>query len=96
MIIIIIIIIIIVIIIVVILVIIVLTIPSLRAFRPARDSEAKGRVDWQRSRWPEAKFEVPGAKCDLSSESAVWYRKRLAPTSIAHGRLLAVRPRTYA
>ena len=40
-------------------------ISSLRAFRRARDSEAKGRVDWKRSRWPDAKFEVAGAKCAL-------------------------------
>ena len=41
---------------------------SLRAFRRARDGEAKGRVDWKRSRWPDAKFEVTGAKCDLRKE----------------------------
>ena len=29
-----------------------LIISSLRAFRRARDSEAKGRVDWKRGRWP--------------------------------------------
>ena len=40
-------------------------ISSLRAFRRARDGEAKGPVDWKRSRWPDAKFEVTGAKCDL-------------------------------
>ena len=43
-------------------------ISSLRAFRRARDGEAKGRVDWKRIRWPDAKFEVTGAKCDLRKE----------------------------
>ena len=43
-------------------------ISSLRAFRRARDSEAKGRVDWKRSRWPDAKFEVAGAKCALRND----------------------------
>ena len=43
-------------------------ISSLRAFRWARDSEAKGRVDWKRSRWPDAKFEVAGAKCALRND----------------------------
>ena len=37
-------------------------ISSLRAFRRARDSAAKCREDWKRSRWPDAKFEVAGAK----------------------------------
>ena len=34
----------------------------------ARVGEAKGRVDWKRLRWPDAKFEVTGAKCDLRKE----------------------------
>ena len=25
-------------------------------------------MDWKRSRWPEAKFEVAGAKCDLRND----------------------------
>ena len=41
---------------------------SLRAFRRARHGEAKGRVDWKRIRWPDAKFGVTGAKCDLGKE----------------------------
>ena len=41
---------------------------SLRAFRRARDGEAQGGVDWKRSRWPDAKFEVAGAKCDLRND----------------------------
>ena len=39
----------------------------LRAFRRARDGEAKGRVDWKRSRWLDAKFEMAGAKCALGN-----------------------------
>ena len=46
----------------------IIIISSLRAFRRARDSEAKGRVDWKRSRWPDAKFEVAGAKCALRND----------------------------
>ena len=38
-------------------------ISSLRAFRRARGGEAKGRVDWKRIRWPDAKFEGTGAQC---------------------------------
>ena len=34
----------------------------------ARVGEAKGRVDWKRLRWPVAKFEVSGAKCDLRQQ----------------------------
>ena len=41
---------------------------SLRAFRRARDGEAQGGVDWKRRRWPDAKFEAAGAKCDLRNE----------------------------
>ena len=41
---------------------------SFRAFRRARHSEAKGRVDWKWFRWPDAKFGVTGAKCDLRKE----------------------------
>ena len=40
----------------------------LRAFRRARDGEAQGRVDWKRNGWPDAKFEVTSAKCDLGNE----------------------------
>ena len=29
---------------------------------------AKGRGRWERIRWPDAKFEVAGAKCDLRNE----------------------------
>ena len=43
-------------------------ISSLRAFRRARDREAKGRVDWKQSRWLDAKFEVAGAKCALRND----------------------------
>ena len=43
-------------------------ISSLRAFRRARDGAAKGRGSWERSRWPDAKFEVTSAKCDLRIE----------------------------
>ena len=43
-------------------------ISSLRAFRRAMAGEAKGRVDWKRIRWPDAKFEVTGATCDLGRE----------------------------
>ena len=49
-------------------IIIIFIISSFRAFRRARDSEAKGRVDWKRSRWPDAKFEVAGAKCALRND----------------------------
>ena len=48
--------------------IIVIIISSLRAFRRARHCEAKGRVDWNRIRWPDAKFGVTGAKGDLRKE----------------------------
>ena len=41
---------------------------SLRAFRRARDGEAQGRVDWKLNGWPDAKFEVTSAKCDLGNE----------------------------
>ena len=41
---------------------------SLRAFRRARDGAAKGRGSWERIRWPDAKFEVTSAKCDLGNE----------------------------
>ena len=40
---------------------------SLRAFRRARVCAAKGRGSWERSRWPDAKFEVTFAKCALSN-----------------------------
>ena len=43
-------------------------ISSLRAFRRARDGAAKGRGSWERIRWPDAKFEVTSAKCDLRNE----------------------------
>ena len=43
-------------------------ISSRRAFRQARDGDAKGRGCWERIRWPDAKFEVTGAKCDLRNE----------------------------
>ena len=33
-----------------------------------RDGEAQGRVDWKRNGWPDAKFEVRSAKCDLRNE----------------------------
>ena len=33
-----------------------------------RDGEAQGRVDWKRNGWPDAKFEVTSAKCDLRNE----------------------------
>ena len=29
---------------------------------------AKGRGSWERIRWPDAKFEVTSAKCDLGNE----------------------------
>ena len=47
---------------------IVIVISSLCAFRRARDGEAKGGADWQRSRWLDAKFEVRGGKCDLRQQ----------------------------
>ena len=56
------------IIIVVIIMLIIIIISSLRAFRRARDGAAKGRGSWERIRWPDAKFEVTGAKCDLRNE----------------------------
>ena len=43
-------------------------ISSLRAFRRAREGAAKGRSSWVRSRWPDAKIEGTGAKCDLRNE----------------------------
>ena len=43
-------------------------ISSLRAFRRAREGAAKGRGSWERIRWPDAKFEVTSAKCDLRNE----------------------------
>ena len=49
-------------------VIIIIIISSLRAFRRARDGAAMGRGSWGRSRWPDAKFVVAGAKCDLRNE----------------------------
>ena len=33
-----------------------------------RDGEAKGRVDWKRDGWPDAKFEGTSAKWDLRKE----------------------------
>ena len=52
---------------------IIIIISSLRAFRRARDGEAKGRVDWKVIRWPDAKFEMAGAKCDLRNyRTPVW------------------------
>ena len=52
----------------IVIIILITIISSLRAFRRARHSEAKGRVDWKRIRWPDAKFGVTGAKCDLRKE----------------------------
>ena len=43
-------------------------IQSLRAFRRARDGDAKGRGSGKRIRWPDAKVEVTGAECDLRKE----------------------------
>ena len=43
-------------------------ISSLPAFRQARDREAQRRVDWKRNRWPDAKFEVAGAKYALRND----------------------------
>ena len=43
-------------------------ISSLRAFRRAREGAAKGRSSWGRRRWPDAKIEGTGAKCDLRNE----------------------------
>ena len=43
-------------------------ISSLRAFRRARDGAAKGGGSWEKIRWPDAKFEVTSAKCDLGNE----------------------------
>ena len=40
----------------------------LRAFRRARNGAVKGRGSWGRIRWPDAKFEVTSAKCDLRNE----------------------------
>ena len=48
--------------------IILLLISSLRAFRRAREGAAKGRSSWGRRRWPDAKIEGTGAKCDLRNE----------------------------
>ena len=47
---------------------IVTIISSLRAFRRARDGDAKGGGRWERIRWPDVKLEVTGAKCDLRNE----------------------------
>ena len=56
-------------IIMVIMITIILTITSsLRAFRRARGGVAQGRDSWKRIRWPDAKFDVTGAKCDLGKE----------------------------
>ena len=49
-------------------ILIIIIISSLRALRRARDGAAKGRGSWERIRWPDAKFEVTGAKCDLRNE----------------------------
>ena len=47
---------------------IIMVISSLRAFGGAREGAAKGRGSWERIRWPDAKFEVTSAKCDLRNE----------------------------
>ena len=52
-------------IIIIIAIVVIIFISSLRAFRRARDGAAKGRGSWERIRWPDAKFEVAGAKNDL-------------------------------
>ena len=52
----------------IIIIIIIIIISSLRAFRRAREGAAKGRSSWVRSRWPDAKIEGTGAKCDLRNE----------------------------
>ena len=48
--------------------VIVTVIQSLRAFRRAREGAVKGRSSWGRRRWPDAKIEGAGAKCDLRNE----------------------------
>ena len=53
---------------IIILLVIIVIISSLRAFRRAREDEAMGRARWKRIRWPDAEFEVTGAKCDLRNE----------------------------
>ena len=43
-------------------IIIIIVISSLRAFRRARNGEAKGVAEWNRSRWLDAKYAVACAK----------------------------------
>ena len=39
-----------------------------KAIVRSQNGEAQGRVDWKRNGWPDAKFEVRSAKCDLRNE----------------------------
>ena len=39
-----------------------------KAIVRSQNGEAQGRVDWKRNGWPDAKFEVTGAECDLRKE----------------------------
>ena len=39
-----------------------------KAIVRSQNGEAQGRVDWKRSGWPDAKFEVRSAKYDLGNE----------------------------
>ena len=36
-----------------------------REERDKHDYEAQGRVDWKQNGWPDAKFEVRSAKCEM-------------------------------
>ena len=39
-----------------------------KAIVRSQNGEAQGRVDWKRNGWPDARFEVTYAKCDLRNE----------------------------
>ena len=39
-----------------------------KAIVRSQNGEAQGRVDWKRNGWPDAKFAVRSAKCDLRTD----------------------------
>ena len=39
-----------------------------KAIVRSQNGEAQGRVDWKRDGWPDAKFAVRSAKCDLRTD----------------------------
>ena len=49
-----------------------------------RDGAAKGRGSWERIRWPDAKFEVTSAQCDLRNEQQREMRKERREEMIAN------------